>query len=201
MRSIQKVSSHVIWKIETFSEEGTSYRTHCTQDSDASVCLKAGTLGPCTVLPVTISCPVAFSWISSVVWNLFLCKGDFSLGESQKSQGTKSGLWGSESPGWFDVSPKNSARDVMHERARCCDEAANHQLSIAVVFRIIQTFSLEECSSLMQNLMQICCSTHSVILNAMATQYTRSLNGVYRPHGLVQWSCHCSCACIPIRSP
>ena len=32
--------------------------------------------------------------------------------------------------------------------------------------------SAEECSSLMQNVMQIRCSTHSVILNAMATQYT-----------------------------
>ena len=31
-----------------------------------------------------------------MVWNLFLFKGDFSLGKSQKSQGTKSGLYG----GW-----------------------------------------------------------------------------------------------------
>ena len=64
---------------------------------------------------------------------------------------------------------KKTAQDVMHEQAPCRDEAANHQLSIAVVFRIIQTFSLEECSSLMQTLMQICYSTFSVILNAMAT--------------------------------
>ena len=31
---------------------------------------------------------------------------------------------------------------------------------------------MEECSSLTQNLMQICCSTHSVMFNVMATQYT-----------------------------
>ena len=31
------------------------------------------------------------------------------------------------------------------------------------------------------NLMQICCSTCSVILNATATQYTCSLNGIYHP--------------------
>ena len=42
------------------------------------------------------------------------------------------------------------------------------------------------------NLMQIHCSTRSVILNVMATQYTCSLNGVPCPHWLVQWSCHCS---------
>ena len=35
----------------------------------------------------------------------------------------------------------------------------------------------------------------------MATQYTCSLNGVYRPHWLVQWSHHCSCMHIPVRSP
>ena len=29
-------------------------------------------------------------------------------------------------------------------------------------------------------------NSRSVILNAMATQYTRLLNSIYRPHGLVQ---------------
>ena len=61
---------------------------------------------------------------------------------------------------------------MMHERVRSHEEAANHQLPIAAAFWIIQIVSVEECSSLMQNLMQICCSTHSVILNATATQYT-----------------------------
>ena len=60
----------------------------------------------------------------------------------------------SESPGWFDVSPKNSARDTIHERARCRDEAANHQLPMAAAFWIICTVSSEDCSSLMQSLMQ-----------------------------------------------
>ena len=48
----------------------------------------------------------------------------------------------------------------MHEWAHYCDKAANHQLPIAVAFWIIQIVSIEECPSLMQNLMQICCSTH-----------------------------------------
>ena len=42
---------------------------------------------------------------------------------------------------------------------------------------------------------------YSLILNAMATQYTCSLNGVYCTHWLVQWSHQCSCMCIPVHSP
>ena len=81
----------------------------------------------------------------------------------------------------------------------CHDEAANHQLPIAVALWIILIVSVEESSSLMQNLIQIHCSTHSVILNETATQYTCSLNGIYHPHWLV--SCHCSCMSIPGHSP
>ena len=42
---------------------------------------------------------------------------------------------------------------------------------------------------------------YSVILNAMATQYTCSLSGIYCPHWLVQWSHHCSHMHIPVHSP
>ena len=35
----------------------------------------------------------------------------------------------------------------------------------------------------------------------MATQHTSSLSGIYRPHWLVQWNCHCSCMHIPVHSP
>ena len=111
------------------------------------------------------------------------------------------GCRGAESPGWFDVSPKNSARDVMHEWVCCHDEAASHQLPIAIAFRIIRIVSIEECSSLTQNLMQIYPFTCSVILNAVATQYTCSLNGIYCPYWLVQWSRHCSHMCVPVHSP
>ena len=106
-----------------------------------------------------------------------------------------------ESPEWLDVSPKNSARDVMHELECGSDEAASHQLPIAVAFWIILIVSAEECSSLMQNSKEIHCSTCSVILNAMATQRTCSLNGNYHPHWQVQWSHHCSRKCIPVHSP
>ena len=85
--------------------------------------------------------------------------------------------------------------------ACCQDEAASHQLPITAAFWISWKVSMQECSSLMQNLMQIHCSTCSVILNVRATKYTCSLNGVYHPHWLVQWSGHCSFMCIPVHSP
>ena len=77
---------------------------------------------------------------------------------------------------------KNSALAVMHEWLYCRDEAASHQLPIAAAFLIICTVSAGECSSLTQNLMQICWFTHLVISNVTATQYTYSLNGVYSPY-------------------
>ena len=119
------------------------------------------------------------------------------LGKARSHRAPNLGYRGAESLGWFGVLPKNCLWDMMHEWA-CCDKAANHQLPIAVAFRITRIVSMEECSSLRQNLMQVHCSTHSV---TMATQYTCSLNGIYCPHWLVQWSCHCSHMCIPVHSP
>ena len=107
---------------------------------------------------------------------------------------------GAESPGWFNVWPKNCARDMVHEQARCRDEAANHELPITAAFESCD-ISTEERSSLTQNLMQICCSIHSVILNTMATQDTCSLNSIYHPKWLVQWWHHFSCMHIPVHSP
>ena len=106
---------------------------------------------------------------------------------------------GAESPDWFDVLPEISAWDVMHEQVL----SWWHHLS--PVARgcspwVIWIVSAEQCSSLTQNLMLIC-STYSVIFNATATQYSCSLSGVYHPHWLVQWSCHCSHMRIPVHSP
>ena len=133
-----------------------------------------------------------------MVWNLFHFKSDFSFGKSQKSQGTKYGLqwvwvtwviWcfakklgtrgdASTDPLWW--------RSCQSPVARSCG-LLNQPNSFHR-----EMFS----SSLTQNLMQICCSTRSVILNATTTQYTCSLTRVYGPHWLVQWS-HCSRMCIP----
>ena len=114
------------------------------------------------------------------------------LGKVRSLRAPNLGLGWAESPRWFDVSPKNSTQDMIHEWAHYHYEAASHQLPIATAFWIIWIVSTEECSSLMQNLMQIRCSTCLVILNAMATQYTCSLNVIYCPQWLVQWSRRCS---------
>ena len=123
------------------------------------------------------------------------------LGKARSIRVRSLGCRGPESPGWFDVSPKSSAWDVMHEGAYRHDESANHHLPIATTFWITQMVSTEECSSLTQNIMQIHCSTCSVILNVTTTQYTCSFNGVYCPHWLLQWSHHCSHIHSPVHSP
>ena len=71
---------------------------------------------------------------------------------------------------------------------------------MAAAFWIFRVVSVQECPRLMKNLMQVCCSTRSVTLNVTATQYTCSLNSVYHPHWLVQWS-HNSRMCILVHSP
>ena len=121
-------SSHV------FIEEDTRYKKYCTQDNDASVPFKLGTLGPHTVLPISISCPVVSSWISSMVWISSLSKVTLVLGKARSHRVPNLGCRGTESPGWLDVSQKNSARDMVHEQAHCCDEAASQQLPIAMAF-------------------------------------------------------------------
>ena len=129
--------------------------------------------------------------------SLPLSKVILVLGKTRSCRVLNMGYSRAESHRWFDVLPKTCARDVMHKQAHCHDEAANHQLPIAVAFWIIY----KECSSLTQNLMQIRHSARSVILNVMATQCTCSLDGVDSPHWLVQWSRHCSRMCIPVHSP
>ena len=122
------------------------------------------------------------------------------LGKVRSHTEPNLGCRGVELPGWFAVSLKISAQDMMQEQVCCHNEAANHQLPIAEAFGITWTVSAEECSSFTQSCMEICCSTHSIILKAIVTQYTCSLNGIYCPHWLVQWNHHYSPMCIPIHS-
>ena len=142
------------------------------------------------VLPIAITCPIKYSWISSTVWNLFPFKDEFSFGKSQKPQGTKSELYGGLS---------HTDDLTFHQKtAWRRDEAASHQLPIALW--IIWTVSAEECSSLPQNLMQICCSTHSVIWMQWPHSTHAQSVASYQPHWLVQWSHHCSHLSIPVHS-
>ena len=50
------------------------------------------------------------------------------LGKARSYRAPNLGCREAESSGLFDVLLKNSARNMMHEYACCCDEGANHQL-------------------------------------------------------------------------
>ena len=71
---------------------------------------------------------------------------------------------------------------------------------IAVAFWIIQIVSVQECSSLKQNLMHIGSSTHSVFW-MWQPHSTRAQSTRLPPHWLVQWSCHRSHMCLVVHSP
>ena len=110
------------------------------------------------------------------------------------------GFRGSESPARFDVSPKNCMRcDVWPGTLSwwSCQSPVAHSCGLLHH----PNSSRRGMFKLNAKLDEICCCTCSVILNVMATQCTCSLSGVYHPHWLVQWSCHCSCMCIPVHSP
>ena len=57
----------------------------------------------------------------------------------------------------------------MHEWTHCHHQTANHLWPTTAAFWIMWIVSMEKFSNLTQNLMQICCSTCSVILNVMTT--------------------------------
>ena len=70
MRSVQKVSSHDLWKADMHWRRYKIQETLYVGWWYLSP-FQSRHLGPHTILPVTISSPVVFSWISSMVWNLF----------------------------------------------------------------------------------------------------------------------------------
>ena len=134
---VQKVSSLVIWKIETFTEEDRRYRKHCTQDNDTSIPFKAA---PWDLTRFSHSPSPASSYfpechqrseISSLLEVILV------LGKPRSHRAPNLGCRGTESPGWLHVSPKNSEQDMRHVQTHCCDEAASHQLPIAVAIFII----------------------------------------------------------------
>ena len=133
-------------------------------------------------------------------WNLFPFKGDFSFGKSQKLKGTKSGLqrdWVTwviwyfakklcpRYDEWADVLSWWSCQSPV---AHCCG-LLNHANSFhGEMLKLNAKFDGDP-------------FLYSVILSVTATQYTCSLNSLYRPHCLVQWSCCCSHMHIPVHSP
>ena len=170
---VQKVSNHVIWKIEAFIEEDTRNIVHRTMTLGPLQSRHLGTSHSspsCHQLPCNIFLSHQQSEISS------LSKVILVLGKARNRRAPNLGCSRAESLEWFDVSPKNSAQDLMHYQVCCHDEAANHQVPIAAAFYIIPIVSAEEYSNLTQNLIQNHCSTHSVILRDDHTV-----------HMLIQW--------------
>ena len=70
------------------------YKKHCTQDNDTLGPFKVDTLGPHTVLPVAISCPIIFPWISSTVSNPSLSKVILVWGKSRSHRSQDLGCRG-----------------------------------------------------------------------------------------------------------
>ena len=145
---------------------------------------------------------IIFFWMSLAAWNLFHFKGNFSFGKSQKTQGTNLGCREAESPGWFGVSPKNSAWDVMHAWVGVllwwsCQSPVAHSYSLlnpsnSFHGEIFKFNTIFDADLLLYFLSHFEGSGHTVHC---------SLNGIYHPHWLVQWSCHCSHKHIPVHSP
>ena len=199
MTSVQKVSSYVIRKSESLLKkiQETSYIGQWFLSPLRN-------RPPWDLTQFSQSPSAALSYFPKSHWVSEISspsKVILVLGRAKKSQGAKSGLYGGCYLGDFRFCQKLGSR--CDGWAGGCEVVMKLPITVAhtEAFWIIQIVSMEECSSLTQNLMQICCSTCSVILNVTATQYTGSLNGIYCPHWPVQWSHHCSCMCIPVHSP
>ena len=199
-RSVKKVSGHVIWKRDIYwrryKRQGTLHigQWHLSP-------LQSRHLGTSHSSPNRHQPPrrIFLNLISGLKSLAF--KGDFSFGKSQELQGTKSGL----KQGWVtwviwcfakNLCTRHDALTGMLSWWSCQSPVAhscsllNHPNSFCRgMFKLNAKFE------------QIRYSTRSVILNAMATQYTCLLNSMCHPHWLVQWSLHCSSMCIPVHSP
>ena len=148
MRSVQKVSSHVIWKrhlLKKIQETlyigqwhfsplqsrhlGTSHSSPCISSTVQNILQNPLLESPSATLSVF---PEFYLWSE-----ISFSKVILFWGKARSCKVPNLGCRGAESPGWFDVLPKNSARDVIHEQAHCHDEAANYQLPIAVAIFIV----------------------------------------------------------------
>ena len=133
MRSVHKVSSHVLWKRDIH------WRRYKIQEilSIGKWCLSPfqsrhlGTSHSSFKLPSTF--PSYFPeahWQSEIS---SLSNVTLVLGKARSCRAPNLGSRGAESPGWFDVSPKTSAWDIMHELSGCwwsCQLPVAHSCSL-----------------------------------------------------------------------
>ena len=112
-------------------------------NNDASVPFRVGTLGPHTVLPISstvqntlqnpfleLPSPTSRCFPESHRWPeiSFLSKVTLVVEKARSHRAPNLGCRGDESLRWFNLFPKNAVRDMMHEWARCRDEAASYSL-------------------------------------------------------------------------
>ena len=131
-----------------------------------------------------------------------LSKGILVLGKARSCRTPNLGCRGTESPGWFDLSPQNSARDVMDAWAGAllwwsCQSPVAHNYSLlnhpnnfcGGMFKLNTKF---EAHLLLYSLSHFECDGHTV---HTLTQWHLP------PHWPVQWSRHCSRRRTPVHSP
>ena len=152
MRYAQKVSSHVLWKIERFWRRREIQETLYIGQWHLSR-FQSGHLGTSHSSPSvssTVQNPLQNPLLESPLAALSYFSESYQwseissfltlilvLGKPRSHRAPNLGFRGAESPGWFNVLPKNSAWNMIHEQAHCHDEAANHQLPIAVAIFIV----------------------------------------------------------------
>ena len=114
-----------------------------------------------------------------------LSKVTLVLGKARSHRPPDLGCREAEAPGWFGVSPINSARDVMSEQAHCHDEAdhscglLNHPISYhRVMFKPNAKLNSD---SLLYSLSHFECDSHTVHV---------LIQQCLLPPWLVQWSRH-----------
>ena len=107
----RSVSSHVIWKIETFIEENTRYKKLCYIGQWCLSPLQSRHLG------TSHSSPNRHQLLHRIFLNLLeglkslpFQRWFLVLGKARSRRAPNLGCSGAESPGWFDVLPKNCRR-------------------------------------------------------------------------------------------
>ena len=144
-RPVQKVSSLVIWKIETFTEEDRRYRKHCTQDNDTSIPFKAAPWDLTQFSQLPSAAPLYFPesyWCSEIS---SILKVILVLGKARSHRAPNLGCRVELSHlGALMFCQKPLHEIVPNEWAQCHDEAANHQLPMAAAFWITRIVSVEK---------------------------------------------------------
>ena len=117
MRSVQKASNHVMKNRDIYwrrykIQETLYIRQWCLSP------LQSRHLGTSHSSQLPSAAPLYFPeshWWSEIS---SLSKVILVLGKARSCRAPNLGCRGAESPGWFDVLPKNSAQDMMHEQVR-----------------------------------------------------------------------------------